>query len=1058
MTRLNKEQLQAVNTLGQNVVVSASAGAGKTAVLIERLMKRILVDKVSITEITALTFTEAAANEMKVRLLKSLNKAYQTSQDKNDRNYINQQITLVETANITTLHAYGLTIIKNYGYILGIDPARSQNILDPAVADLYKEQALEKTLDKWFSEHPTESQQLLDAFVRNPINLDPLKKAIRTTAGFLLTKANRNQAIESTLNSYLSNDFESLPSHILEGVFQPFELHMSIISSVFEEFINDAITLLPHTKHAEHLETHYETDRKLNKILEKIKTRDISFYQDIPDVLNIEIKSIRKSKDDANGLNEMIDIYQASSNRLSDAINVALKYYMPFDKVFNTLNQQVPLMTSLFDIATDYLDFYEKVKAKANGFDFDDFEVYALAILNHNDGHIAKIIRNKTTEILVDEYQDTNEIQDAMIQRISNGNNVFRVGDLKQSIYRFRGAKPTLMQNLMRKENVDTIYFMHNYRSKKNIVAYNNLLFESIMMHTVSDSYSKKDIVEAGNLSATQNNHPVELHMIENDQEARLLKEDENKIVATAIANRIITLHKEENIPFKDFTILTRNHANKIPLKEAFEQANIPHFIDDRSGFFKSNFISKITHWLNYLINPHDYHLVEVLTSPFFNLTYGDIVHLKLDYPVLIEGVHAQYPKVYNIISETQKRWKTLDIVSVLSEMININNVYHNSLSIQVKSNVDFLLEKAIGFQSSNNPTLQGFIDYIRNLDDDKNPESTPLSDEDDVVRVATIHQSKGLQYPVTIVWPLGSRQVQDFKDPVLTDETFGVLVNDFEGPYHQQRKNLLRLMAEFKQEQEDLEEYIRLLYVAFTRAENRLIIIDAVNELPSDNEVSQYLLQNFKRATDLIYPVDGLAYLARYHAATSDIKPMILSDPIKETTPIGIFKTPFESTAVQVELRQEDDFEFMFNENFIYGVSYGNILHEAIETLPHRTWHDEDLSPYSESIQMILKKYNRHPLTKKIYSYDSIEHEMPFVYMEDDEPKQGIIDFYAINNQEIILVDFKSDNVGVDTLLIRYKAQIDLYKKALETTYPGLKCHAYIYSFNLNDYIPCTD
>src|SRR5690554_597829 len=677
MTRLNKEQLQAVNALGQNIVVSASAGAGKTAVLIERLMKRIIHDKVNITEITALTFTEAAANEMKVRLLKALNEAYQTADDEAERDYINQQITLVETANITTLHAYGLTLIKNYGYILGIDPARSQNILDPAIADLYKEQALDKTLDTWFETREKEVNLLLDAFVRNPINLQPLKKAIRTTADFLLTKADRLNTIEETLTSYQATSFESLPDHILEGIFQPFELHIGIIQTTFEAFLNDAMTLLPHTKHVEHLDKHIETSQKLEALLEKIKNRDISFYEEVPSVLNIEIKSISKSKDDANGLNETINIYQASSNKLSDAINDALRYYLPKDKVFSTLNQQVPLMTALFEISNDYIEHYEQEKVKANGFDFDDFEIYALAILNHNNGHIAKIIREKTTEILVDEYQDTNEIQDAMIQLISKGNNVFRVGDLKKSIYRFRGAKPTLMQNLMRKDSVDTIYFMHNYRSKKNIVEYNNLLFESIMTHTLSDTYSKKDVVEAGNFSATENNHPVELHMIENDQESRLLKADENKIVATAIANRIITLHKEENIPFKDFTILTRNHANKIPLKEAFELANIPHFIDDRSGFFKSNFINKVTHWLNYIIFPHDYHLVEVLTSPFFNLTYGDIVHLKLDYPTILEGVHAQYPEVYHVLHDTKRRWKTLDIVSVLSEMININDVYH---------------------------------------------------------------------------------------------------------------------------------------------------------------------------------------------------------------------------------------------------------------------------------------------------------------------------------------------------------------------------------------------
>ena len=213
MTKLNPEQQEAVMSLGQNIVVSASAGAGKTAVLIERLMKRILVDHVGITEITALTFTDAAANEMKIRLLGALNKAYQEEKDLDVLRFIKQQITLVETANISTIHSYCLTLIKNYGYILGLDPARTQNILDPAIADNYKEVAMDKTLNRWFKDHKDAMDILLKALVRNPINLNPLKTSIQAVAQYLASKPNRKEAITSTLSLYLQTLLPSYPNY-----------------------------------------------------------------------------------------------------------------------------------------------------------------------------------------------------------------------------------------------------------------------------------------------------------------------------------------------------------------------------------------------------------------------------------------------------------------------------------------------------------------------------------------------------------------------------------------------------------------------------------------------------------------------------------------------------------------------------------------------------------------------------------------------------------------------------------------------------------------------------
>lgn len=1045
--KLNNEQQQAVMTLGQNVVVSASAGAGKTAVLIQRLMKRILKDHVDITEVCALTFTDAAANEMKVRLLKALNQEYIQTNDLNFKDYLNQQITLVETANISTIHSFCLSLIKNYGYVLGIDPARSQNILDPAISETYKQNALDKTLQQWFKDHPEQMRLLTDAFVRNPINLSPLKTAISNTASYLSGKPNRTKSIQDNLYLYSATAFEDFPKDILELVFKPFETHIAILVETFTHlkstatFVVDSETLSNFQHHLYQLET----------LKSKIEHRDISFYDDLINTLNIIVPTVRASKKDS--LEEANDkeAYKQAGSVFADALNVCLKYYYPKDSLFETLNQQKLLLKHLFDISLDYLNNFDEEKVRANGFDFDDFEYYALKILQHDNHHIAHQLKNKYKEIMVDEYQDTNEIQDEIIQLISNGSNVFRVGDVKQSIYRFRGAKPSIMQNLMEIEDYETIHFMFNYRSTDKIVAYTNTLFQNIMQYTPNSNYTQKDMVSAGR-GDHENDPLVELQMITLGEE-KMLADDKNTLHATAIANRIIQLHQEHNIPFKDITILSRRHADKIYLKKAFEVANIPHFVDDRSGFFKSNIIQHILDWLNYTLSLDDYYLVSVLTSPFIKLSYDDVASLKVKHNTISKGLKIEHPDTAQFIESKRLLWKDKDIVSVLTDIININNVYHEVLSIQVKTNIDALMHKALQYQNTNNPTLQGFMHYVENLDDENNPESTPLDENEDVVRVSTIHQSKGLEYPVVILWPMGRRQNMDFKDDVLTDSQVGVLLNDVFGPYNERRKNFLRSITEFKQDQEDLEEYIRLLYVAITRARDHLIMIDVVDSVDTDRLLSHHLIQNFKRSTDLIYPVMNDRLIKHTQVLSDTIEPLSLDLIMESKSNETIYTSKYPTQSLNVD-HDFDGFEFNFNENFIHGIRYGNLLHEAVENLPHRTWNDSDLKQYDANIQDILIKYNQNEFTQRLYSFDIKEHEMPFIYLEKDIPKQGIIDFYAVNNDEFVIVDFKSDNTDAQTLITRYQTQIEKYVEVLSLNYPNLKASAYIYSFRLNAYL----
>lgn len=1090
--KFDQYQLDAINSLNNNVIVSASAGAGKTAVLINRLMKRMLEDQIEIDEICALTFTDAAASEMKNRLLQALNEALDSDIPLEKKDFITRQIPLVETAHITTIHSFCLNIIKDYGYIINLEPTRANNILDEGIVQKYQEEALEKSIYSWITNHDTEAFQLFSSLVRNPINLNPLKLSIKSIANYLQSKPNREAAINQIIQYYSATSFDDFDEVFKSNFFTMYQTHLEIILESLHEFLDAEQRILQvardhnsfsDDKFKKNYDKHHTNHNykktiidKIEHLIDQITQEDINFYENLLETLDFKMLVIPKTffQIDKELIDPILfDTYTQSSKNLQNNVDNMLKVYIPQEEIFDILHQQKPLIESLIEIAELYLYNFNLSKERANGFDFDDFENYALEILKANDGYVSNLLKEKYKEIMIDEFQDTNEFQDSIVRMISKGDNIFRVGDIKQSIYRFRGAEPSIMQSILDDNNyAKAIYFKQNFRSKFSIVEFNNLLYEEIMKFNHYSKFHQEDVVLAGNASAFNNSYPVEILFGKLEHEERVLSKERNQIQAKMIANRIIELHKDNQYQFKDITILVRSHNLKIPLKEAFEEAQIPHHIDDRSGFFTSKVVSQVIAWLNFIIEPNDYYLVDVLLSPFLGFDVDQIATLSMNNESLIDALKDQYPESYKLLMESRKQWMYLPVSEILVNLYNINNTYHEKLSLQVKTNLDFLLEKAISYEKSNTPSLNGFISYIDGIEDDNNEESTPIEDDENVVRVATIHQSKGLQYPVTFLWLTKSHNVQDFKEDVLIDNDLGVLLNHLHQPYNERKKNIVRHVAEFKQRNEDLEEYIRLLYVATTRAEERLILVDVDQELPSNKPISKSLMYNFKSSLDLIYPIstqmdtimkknknkhsqlkskDTFPKIIKHNFINIDEDYALNKLEYKKVDLIDLYNNRYRYS---YEFSQpEDPMKFDFNPNFFEATSYGTQLHEAIEHLPHRLWSWNDLTSFTPPIQKALKEYNQNTFTQKLYEFEVIEHELPFIYLEHDQPKQGIIDFIAINKDEVIVVDFKSDNVSESELRLRYAHQLQTYKKALEKLYPGLNITTFIYSFRHRTY-----
>lgn len=1037
MTLFNPQQLEAIQKLGKNVIVSASAGAGKTTVLVARLMKRILEDNVRIDEICALTFTEAAATEMKERLLFELNETLsQESLTQTKRSFLEEQLALVETANISTIHAFCLELIKNYGYVLGLNPKRSDNIIDTAMVDQYKQEAMNTVFQSWLIHKEQAINRLLDVFVKRPTYVEPLYQAVFDTASFLLSKPNQENTIKESIQLYTVQSIASLPFDIRQNWHQYYDLHLIMLEEVLKEMIAEADTI-DHKKAPEASSLYLDVLERLRWDRKALNPDSMDSIESILKTLNFKIISIPKE-----------ETYKLLCDKFVDVMDAMLKMYEPFDQIIETLNQQAPIILDLFNMAQDFIETYNNIKERIEGYDFDDFEQLALKVLEHNDGYVSRMLKEHYKEIMVDEFQDTNAFQDAIIRSISYGNNIFRVGDVKQSIYRFRGAKPQIMQDLIADGKADNLFLNYNYRSKEDIVAYNNDVFSKLLKYTPSMRYDTQDFVNPGTPKQKSNSVPVSLDLYFNDLENVTLKGTEH---ARLIAQKVIEMH-ESGYAFRDIVILIRGHAYKTHLKKAFEEMNIPHFIDDRGGFYKTNINAQIISWFEYAITQHDYHLVHILTSPFIGYTEDQVAQLRIDHSGSLKSALYQSDfKTYTLIHDLCLSFKESDVLTALLNIVNLNHVYRDKLSIQAKTNVDALIDKTIQFQANNNPSIFDFVYFIQKVDDERNSEAIPLNEKDDVVTAMTYHTSKGLQFPVVIVWPTGAQTNRDSYALHFTDDRYGLSVIDTPGIYPVKRKSILRKLAEFKQDNEDLEEYLRLLYVALTRAQERLVILDLVKDLP-DTTLSTYLMYHFKRASDLLYAAKS-KHVVVSQTAYSDVKFTPLRKTVEKSQ--SFINKPLLVTKFDEPTKRKDK-GFDFNPDFVHAVGYGNALHEALMVLPHKEWNLDDLKNIDKNLHTTLMRYNTHAFTQEIYkSAQSIEHEMPFMMRENQQTHQGIIDFYALTEDAIILVDFKSDAVDEATLTLRYYDQLQQYKKALNHQYPERVCLLYIYSFYNNTYIP---
>ncbi|MBE6107245.1 MAG: hypothetical protein E7192_01215 [Erysipelotrichaceae bacterium] len=1047
-------QQKAIETLGRNVVVSASAGAGKTAVLTQRLTKRVAYDHVPVTSILAMTFTEAAAAEMKSRLFTSLNTLLKDEKDEHQRQFLQDQLVLLGNAHVSTIHSFCLSIIKENYFMIGLDPKTASNILSDEECLLLKEEAWNLSVDEMVKEHSSDFISLCDYFSGRSDDFDSLKSTALKLAQIL----SESEDVANTIQQFKQY---TKPVHTLKDVhpdlLQQFMNACEVQALCIENVLDEALDLIQKTgaDAAEFESNVLLRKEKLSVLKEALHEMN---YSEVYRIIRNSAASplARVTKEEA---------LKSVRKKIMDLCNDAVSFLLPEDQLIHSINETSSIAHTLIDFSELIAQHYASIKTNKQAMDFGDMEQFALKILQADNFRTAKKFQRQFEDILVDEFQDTNDIQNTIIELISRGNNIFRVGDIKQSIYRFRGARPQIMRDLIHSEDSsqEIIFLSENYRSCKSIVEFNNYLFHLLMnIRGLSQEYTSFDWVNIGTqMQDDHDEYPVEFHALTLSKEDS--EEEIGDLKADYIAKKIISM--KESTRFKhwsDYCVLVRSHAVKDKLRYSFDKYGIPHSMAVKSGFYKSISIQEMIAFFKLLIHPEDdLSMVTVLTSSMFKMDFETLSKLRIEnknhsYFDILSSINHAFCDYYNSILITLKED---GLFAACQKILEINDFYLHQ-TIQEKTNLDLFIDRCSDFEQKHGPSLVQYLDFLKEVEDQPTAEAISASSLDDVVRIMTIHQSKGLQFPVVFFWSTFGTRIMENSEKCMLDSHLGLGMQHISQPYRLKRPTLQRLALEHKNSLEEFEENIRLLYVATTRPQTKLILVDQVKENYSVSPVQLPLLFAKKGFSDLL--LSGMEKFDKYQRVLPVIvqPEKITSVSSTDNHPIEVLR--YNKQSVSNHLITPSSFEeHEIGELNLSGYrahQRGTELHQLVETLPEAPWSKQqikNLAPdlYDADVKRLLQ-LGENPFFLSLQKFE-IHKEYSFIVKENHQITHGFIDYLAMDNETVTLIDFKSDrNVTSELLMERYSPQIKAYAHALHSLYPSHKIESYIYSFELNQMI----
>lgn len=896
------EQNQVIKARNCNLLVSAAAGSGKTAVLVERIIERITQSShpINIDELLVVTFTKAAAAEMKERILKAIDKK---RMEQPENSHLKKQASLIHTAKIMTIDSFCLDVIRNYFHHIDLDPGF--RIGNEAELTLLKSDVLSGVIEQYYESLEEEFVEFIECYTGTKSD-KRLEEYILRLYNFSMSYPWPIEWLKGVAEQFKYKDIDDF--YTSPPIIEMLNRVKSMISDAYK--LNEtAFSICRQISGPYMYEDALASDKQ---ILDMLLTADtyLEMHELISDISFMTL-SRKKDADVSQDLREQVKDIR---NEVKGILNDLKKsfFYQSSEDMYNDIIVTEPSMKVLCQITIDFIHAFAKTKREKNIIDFHDMEHFALEILiNRVDGiekpsKAAKDIRSQYVEIMIDEYQDSNYVQEKILTSISRESigepNIFMVGDVKQSIYKFRLAKPELFMDKYAKysdseEGACRKIDLHkNFRSRSEVLDSVNEIFYNIMRKEFGGiEYDAKARLYTGAdydvLADESSSYVAELLLVTDNEEYGCeytddlgiskaiynaeIEEDEDygkkELEAYAIARRIKELtnpktgmmitkkidgHNElRPAKLRDIVILLRTMTGWSELFiEILAEEGIRAYAETKTGYFQTIEIKTMRSLLMVLDNPlQDIPFTAVLYSPFAGLSSEELAKLRIQEKkrcmyeaakvYLIKGddiiLKEKLEEFFKLYDDLRNKSFYMTVKELIIEILSITKYDYYVLAMpfgeQRKRNLDMLIKQAAEYEETSWHGLFQFVRYIDRLIkyDIDYGESGGFSEQDDAVRIMSIHKSKGLEFPIVFAAGMSKKfNMSDARASLILHPELGIGPDCIDYKLRTKAPTLLKKIIQHNITEENLSEETRVLYVAMTRAKEKLIMSGYVDDI----------------------------------------------------------------------------------------------------------------------------------------------------------------------------------------------------------------------------------
>ena len=1005
MSNWTSEQFEAINKENTNIIVSAGAGSGKTAVLKERVIRK-LKEGINIDKLLVLTFTNAAAYEMKARIRSELLK---------DPN-LKDQLALLDSSYITTFDSFALSIVRKYHYILNISP--NVKISDSSLLNTKKEMIINDIFNELYTNKDGLFLKLIKDFcLKDDQNIKDYILKINDKLDLKYDKENYlNNYIDNHLSDIKIQDDINLFLNILKDKVSKINTSLSIISN----YVNNDYYHKLYSSLSPLINASLYEEYKMGVKMPNLPKGTISIVKD-------EKEKIKKLCDDIKD----ICIYK-DTEEIKKSILLTKDYIKIIIYIIKELDKRI-----------------KAYKYENDLYEFVDIANISIKIIKENK-EIREELTSSFNEILVDEYQDTNDLQEEFISLISN-NNLYMVGDIKQSIYRFRNANPNIFKEKYNqyKNNIDgyKIDLNKNFRSREEVIDNINLIFDNIMDESLGGiDYKSEHRLILGNLDYKKidnQNNSLEIYNYKYDKNSKISKaESEIFIIAYDILDKINNNYKVldnntktlRNVTYDDFVIIIDRSSNFELYKKIFNYLQIPLSIYKDEKINETNDILVIKSILKLILNIKNNNFNEDFKHSFMSIGRSFLFELndKQLFSYLVNNSYIDsiiYEKCYklallvNNITIDKLLLLIFDEFNFISSIIRIGDV-DNYLS-----KYDYLIENAKSL-SNVGYNLDNFIDYLENYFNDDSASLVKLKNVDSkACKIMTIHKSKGLQYNICYYPSIYPKfNINDLKELFYYDNNYGLII-----PYVEEGigNTIYKTLLKDKYLREEIEEKIRLFYVALTRCREKMIVIADIEEY--DYELDLDIRLNYRSFKDILlslynylkpfikdinldnYKIESNYKISNLNYHTKIPKSKLIINNYLINIDSNIIKKSSYSRKTKTLLTKED----------IESIKIGNNYHYYLKMID---FNNPIFTNIDNKYQNKIKNLLNNELFKDLNNA-KIYKEYEFIYNSNNEEYHGIVDLIIETNNEFKIIDYKLKDIYKEEYILQLNGYKDYFK-----------------------------